>query len=204
LTQNPDYCYLVKQSDVDGYIGDILMERQTPMNESGDERLNQIQAELAAILEERLGALNKFLQVTESATRRIIAADVEMERHRINESRLKAEQHNIEAEVVLARESVSTIRAENARKAAERDRLNDDISGHERAIRELDANAELARKKIAGLESEANTLREENTTLRTKVKTLQENILRMQRLKDELMNSVTGLAKQLRQASGAE
>lgn len=204
MTQNPDYCYLGKQFDVDGYIADILMERQTQMSDSGDDRLNQIQAELAAVLEERLGALNKILQTTESMTRRIIAADVELERHRLNGAKLHAEQESIEAEVVQARESVNNIRTENARMSAESDRLNEELGRHERTIRELDADAERARKQISSLELTANTLREENTTLRTKVKTLQENIVRMQRLKDELMSSVTGLAAQLRQASGTE
>jgi chromosome segregation ATPase len=174
------------------------------MSDADNDRLKQIQVELTAILEERLGALNQILQTTESATRRIIAADVEMERHRLNQAKLEIEQTNIEAEVLDARERVSVVRTKNAEISAEADRLGAEIARRERDVRELDAEAERSRQRIVALEAEAITLREENASLRTKVKTLQENIVRMQRLKEELMSSVTGLAQQLRQASGTE
>ena len=67
----------------------------------------------------------------------------------------------------------------------------------EREIREFDGEVERSRQQIVALEAEANALREENNALRTKVKTLEENITRMRRLKEELMNSVTGLAQQI-------
>jgi len=174
------------------------------MSDAGDDRLKQIQSELTAILEERLGALNQVLQSTEAATRRIIAADVEMERHRLNQATLQAEQENIEAQVIDARERVGAVRSQNAKLNAEQERLSSEIARREREVRELDAEAERSRQRIAALEAEGITLREENASLRTKVKTLQENIVRMQRLKEELMSSVTGLAQQLRQASGTE
>lgn len=174
------------------------------MSETKDDRLQQIQTELTAILEERLGALHTVLRNTESTTRQIIAADVELERHNFNQTKLATELESIEQKVAQAREHLDTVQGKVAALTVEHEQLSADVEKREQEVRSLDAEAEKSRQQIASLEEEAGSLREENASLRTKVKTLQENIVRMQRLKDELMSSVTGLAQQLRQASGTE
>mgnify|MGYP001065726471 CR=1 FL=1 len=68
-----------------------------------DDRLEQIQSELAGILEERLGALDRVLQKTESSTRRIIAASVEAERHEAHVKRLEIERTSVGEEVTQCR-----------------------------------------------------------------------------------------------------
>ena len=45
------------------------------------DRLDQIQEELSGILEERLGTLARVLQTSEATTRRIVAAEMELQRH---------------------------------------------------------------------------------------------------------------------------
>ena len=169
-----------------------------------DDRLEQIQTELAGILEERLGALDRVLQLTESNTRRIIAASIETERHLSSVQRLESERITVEEEVLRVRSQADEIRNHHAGLIQERDRTRAEVHRLEQEVRESDVEVERNRQRIATLEAEANTLREENGALRTKVKTLEENIVRMQRLKEELMSSVTGLAQQLRQASGSE
>ena len=169
-----------------------------------DDRLEQIQAELAGILEERLGALDRILQQTESSTRRIIAANVEAERHQAHVQRLESERSSAEEEVMRVRGRADEVRNRHAGLIQERDRTRAEVHRLEQEVRESDAEVERNRQRITSLEAEASTLREENNALRTKVKTLEENIVRMQRLKEELMSSVTGLAQQLRQASGTE
>lgn len=169
-----------------------------------DDRLEQIQTELASILEERLGALDRVLQQTEASTRRIIAANVETERHQSHVQRLENERESAEKEVMLVRSQADEVRNRHAGLIQERDRTRADVHRLEQEVRESDAEVERNRQRITALEAESSTLREENNALRTKVKTLEENIVRMKRLKEELMSSVTGLAQQLRQASGTE
>ena len=77
-------------------------------------RLESIQKDLAAILEARLAELTDAMKKTEHATRRIVAAEVELERHHI--SRLQ-----LDSEVELARQqardlesTAETLRRENA------------------------------------------------------------------------------------------
>ncbi len=166
-----------------------------------DDRLEQIQSELAGILEERLGALDRVLQQTESSTRRIIAASVEAERHQAHVQRLEDERASAEEEVARIRARADEVRSRHAGLIQERDRTRAEVHRLEQEIREADAEVERNRQRITSLEAEASTLREENNAQRTKVKTLEENITRMQRLKEELMSSVTGLAQQLRQTS---
>ena len=174
------------------------------MSATEDNRLQAIQDELTAILEARLGALHAVLQNTESITRRIISADVELERHNFNQTKLETELSGIDQKVEQARAQVEDVTGKVASLTVEHEQLSAEIEKKEQEVRTLDLEANGARKQIAALEEEAGALREENASLRTKVKTLQENIVRMQRLKDELMSSVTGLAQQLRQASGTE
>ncbi|MFT5681583.1 MAG: chromosome segregation ATPase [Myxococcota bacterium] len=166
-----------------------------------DDRLEQIQSELAGILEERLGALDRVLQKTESSTRRIISANVEAERHQARIQRLDSERVIVEEEVTQVRTRADEVHSQHAGLIQARDRTRAEVHRLEQEIRESDAEVERNRQRIVSLEAEANTLREENNAQRTKVKTLEENIMRMQRLKAELMSSVTGLAQQLRQTS---
>lgn len=166
-----------------------------------DDRLEQIQSELAGILEERLGALDRVLQKTESSTRRIIAASVEAERHEAHVTRLELERTSAEEAVKQARARADEVRSQHAGLIQDRDRTRAEVHRLEQEIREADTEVERNRQRIVGLETESSTLREENSALRAKVKTLEENIMRMQRLKEELMSSVTGLAQQLRQTS---
>ncbi|MEC8423281.1 MAG: hypothetical protein VX000_05860, partial [Myxococcota bacterium] len=55
-----------------------------------------------------------------------------------------------------------------------------------------------------GLEAEQDELRSENASLKTKLKTLEENISRMQRLKEELMSSISGLTAQMSGLAGGD
>lgn len=174
------------------------------MSDSQTDRLQQIQQELSTILEERLSALSQVMQATEATTRRIISADIELERHRLNQDRFDAERTALEENVHKLRLQAEEIRRKHAGLLAEQDQLKTEVERRESENRQLDAAVERHRQRIGALEAEGKTLREENANLRTKVKTLEENIIRMQRLKDELMSSVTGLAQQLRQASGTE
>ena len=63
---------------------------------------------------------------------------------------------------------------------------------------------ETLREEVQQAETDASSLRNENTSLRTKAKTLQENVTRMRQLRDELMSSIRGLTQQMSGLAGGD
>jgi chromosome segregation ATPase len=167
------------------------------MSDATADRLQEIQGELASILEARLGELTHALRSTEGTTRRIIGAEIEIERHRSGRDALEAELRGLSAEVEAARASAEQVRANHAQLFDERDVLRAEVERLEREVREADAEAERTRQRVAALTDEAEMLRNENISLKTKMKTLEENITRLRRLKEELASSISGLTSQM-------
>lgn len=167
------------------------------MSDATADRLQEIQGELASILEARLGELTRTLRSTEGITRRIIGAEIEIERHRAGRDALEAELKSLSAEVDTAREGAERVRQQHAQLFDERDGLRGEVERLEREVREADAEAERTRQRVSVLTDEAEMLRTENISAKTKMKTLEENIARLRRLKEELESSISGLTSQL-------
>ena len=140
-------------------------------------RLESIQKDLAAILEARLAELTDAMKKTEHATRRIVAAEVELERHHISRS------------------SAEEVRMHHTQLSQERDLAVADLQKLERETRELDSEVELARQQARDLESTAETLRRENAALKSKLKTMEENIARLRQMQKELMSSMSEITQ---------
>lgn len=172
------------------------------MSDETTARLEKIQAELATILEARLQELNLVLASTEQVARRIIAAEMEVERHRGAGARHQEQVATLEAEVAEARGNAQEIRERHAAMLSERDRAREDLGRLEREVREADGEVEQTRERVKLLDGEAAALRGENAALKTKLRTLEENIARMKRLKEELMSSITGLTQQMSGLTG--
>jgi chromosome segregation ATPase len=170
-------------------------------DDTGD-RLARINAELSEVLEQRLGVLAEAVAASERVTRRIIAAEVEIERHNQHRTALEQEVTDLEGRVGEDRKRWEGAKGEMARLVAERDIMQETVA---QLDRDLDATrSEVAdlRTRSGGLEGEAEALRNENTALRTKHKTLEENLTRMRQLKDELMSSISGLTQQMSGLAG--
>lgn len=166
------------------------------------ERLEAIQAELSSILQERLTELNRTLRETESTTRRIIGAEIELERHR-------ASQGSLDTQLARMRDAVDADRASADELDARRSALVDEQGQQasrlqllEAEVRELGTQADRDRGQVAELEAEAERLRSENASLRTKQKTLEENLQRMRKIKDDLEGSISGLTAQMSTLAG--
>ena len=181
----------------------LITPREATMSKNEDQ-LETIQKQLTAIVQDRLGALDAVLRTTENLTRRIIAAEIETGRHRDQHAQLTSELDTLTQEVEQSRELSNTVRTRHTALLDERNRLRGEIERLDRIVRDLDGQVTHDQQIQAARESEVKELQTENNSLRKKVKTLEDNIVRMQRLKEELMSSVTGLAQQLRQASGSE
>ncbi len=172
------------------------------MSEATTERLEAIQAELAEILEARLRDLNQMLRGTESTTRRIVSAELELERHKARGQLLEDEIGDLESQVESARASTSGIRERHESLQQQRDEAAQEAERIQGDVRKADEDLRSTREQVTRLEAEAETLRSENAALKAKLKTLEENIARMRRLKEELMSSISGLTQQMTGLAG--
>lgn len=172
-------------------------------SDASTDRLSQLQAELAQILEARLATVHTALQQTERTTRRIIAAELDIERSRSTQARLQAELKRLEAEVSGHAQERAAIESRHAEVQAQRDGQLEELARMEADVREADANTERTRRKLRSLEDEADSLREENANLKTKLRTIEENIARMRSLREEIMNSISEQTNQMKGLAGA-
>ena len=173
------------------------------MNDVTTDRLKEIQSELAAILEARLAALTESMRGTEGVTRRIVAAEIEIERHRSARTQLDAELSSLQADLSALTARSAEAQDGRRRLSAEREALAVQVEGVEREVREIDAETAKMRQKVGSLNEEADSLRAENSNLKMKLKTMEENITRMRRLKEELMSSISGLTAQMTGLAGS-
>ncbi|MEC8422238.1 MAG: hypothetical protein VX000_00600, partial [Myxococcota bacterium] len=104
------------------------------MSDAHTDRLQAIQAELASILEDRLAALDAALRGSEGTTRRIIGAEVELERHRATSVRLASEVSALEEELSVARDRAASLRNQHGELIAERDELRNNMASLEREV----------------------------------------------------------------------
>ena len=167
------------------------------MSDDTTNRLQHVQAELAEILEARLSELTSAMKQTEALTRRIVSAEVELERHGSSTGALEAEIMSLDAELNSARARAAEVRSQHGALTGERERLRAEIQRLEREMREVDAEVEQSRKRAKDLESTSESLLSENNTLKAKTRTLEENVTRMRQLQKELMSSISGLTQQM-------
>ena len=172
------------------------------MADDTSERLARVQAELAAVLEERLGVLSDALANSERTTRRIIAAEVELERNLQAKEAMSGEVGQLEVQVREARSRCEETRKRHDQLVTERETLQKKELDLDKELDESRSAVATTRSRVEDLEKEADSLRNENTALRTKVKTLEENLTRMRQLKDELMSSISGLTQQMSGLAG--
>ena len=169
---------------------------------SSTDRLEQIQHELAAILEERLGSLATVLRASESITRRIVATEMEIERHTQDRSRLEAELATLRAAADTYGSQSQRLLDEHSELLAFRDEQRASVARLEAEVREADGENERARRRMSQLEEEASALREDNADLKMKLRTIEENIARMKALREEIMSSISGQTAHMKRLAG--
>jgi len=167
------------------------------MNDDTTSRLEAIQRDLAAILEARLSELNQSMKNTELLTRRIVSAEIEIERLTAGRSQLEGDLGALEDEVRAARSRSEEIRGAHGQLSAARDSARAEVLRLEREVQEIDAETEQSRARTRELEGTAENLRRENAGLKIKLKTLEENVTRMRQIQKELMSSMSELTVQM-------
>lgn len=174
------------------------------MNDDTSARLQAIQRDLASILEARLSELTETMKGTELLTRRIIGAEVELERQNASRGPMEGELAALEDQVRAARGRGEEIRVAHAQLSQARDGARAEVQRLEREVQEIDAEAEQNRQRVRELENQSEILRRENAALKVKLKTLEENVQRMRQLQKELMSSMSELTHQMTSVAGGD
>lgn len=161
------------------------------------DRLTQISTELAGILETRIQELMAAMRQAEQTTRQIVSTEMEIGRYRQLQESLGGEIGALQGELETLRARAEEVRDQHGGLTEERDRVRELVNRQEREVREADVQIEEGRTRLRSLEDEAEVLRRENADLKTKIRTLEENVGRMRKLKEELMLSISGLTAQM-------
>jgi chromosome segregation ATPase len=170
--------------------------------DNSTDRLDDIQQELAAILESRLGELSRILHRNEVTTRRIVATEMEIKRHESDAIRMESELDQLRdnaAEIAGRRIQLESQHADGLR---DRSDQKASLEALEIEVRDADSENSSAARRLAQLEEEAGALRQDNADLKTKLRTIEENIARMRSLREEIMSSISEGTSQLKRLSG--
>lgn len=165
-------------------------------NEVGN-RLNEISTELASILEVRIAELTNAMKSAEQVTRQIVSTEMEISRYRQLQDSLGGELGDLKRELGALRARADEVRSQHGGMLSEREKVREELARAERDAREAGVEAERSRTKVKELESETAVLKKENDGLQGRLKNLEESVARMRKLKEELMQSMTGLSKEM-------
>ncbi len=164
------------------------------MSTATADRLNQISEELKSILETRLQELAGAMRGTEQATRQIVATEMEIARYTqiTADSRVELAALKKDADEVRARaEEAGSHRNEII---AERDAARDGLARAEREARDAGTQVSDLRARLRGLELEGESLRREAEEISARVKSAEENVARLRKLREELMQQMSALS----------
>jgi chromosome segregation ATPase len=162
------------------------------MSTQSADRLNQISAELATLLEARISELVSAMKGAEQATRQIVSTEMEIARYRQVVEALTADRASIQKEATELGARAEAVRGEHAELVRGRDRLRDEVTAAERAITSQ-------REQNRQLQVTADGLVKETDELRARVKTLEDNISRMRKMREELLSGIGNLTRDMSQ-----
>ena len=165
-------------------------------------RLDVIQQELAAILESRLGELSRILHLNEVTTRRIVATEMEIKRHESDAIRMEGELDQLRDTAAEIASRRMQLEGEHAGVLQNSTQQMAALEALETQVRDADSENASAARRLAQLEEEAGALRQDNAELKTKLRTIEENIARMRSLREEIMSSISEGTSQLKRLSG--
>jgi len=168
------------------------------------DRLDQIQQELAGILETRLAALTTTLQATEATSRRIVAAEMEIQRATRDQARLTAEIGQIESDAQRFLKERESLKSKHSKALKDREKKLKSLEELQKVVATADAENSSARSQLAELEAQEGALKKENSDLKAKLRTIEENIARMTALRDEIMHSISDQSAYMKRLAGAE
>lgn len=162
------------------------------MSTPSADRLNQISAELATLLEARIAELVTAMKGAEQATRQIVSTEMEIARYRQVIEALGADRASIQKEADEIGARAKAVQGEHAELVRERDRLRDELTAAEKSLA-------AQREENRQLQATADGLVKETDELRGRVKTLEDNISRMRKMREELLSGIGSLTRDMSQ-----
>ena len=160
-------------------------------------RLQEINTELTSILETRIAELTAVMRAAEQTTRQIVATEIEIGRYRQIQGSTGPELEQLQSERQSLGLRVDELRADHSKLTQARDDARNEVLRLQQEQREFDGETEKLRAQQRSLEEESETLRRENNDFKSRIRTLEENIARMRKLKEEMMLSISGLTAQM-------
>lgn len=170
-------------------------DRENPLMSTGTaDRLNQISEELKSILETRLQELAGAMRGTEQATRQIVATEMEIARYNQITSDSRTELATLRKDAEDVRVRAEEAGAHRNSIIAERDASREALTLADREAREAGTQVGDLRARLRGLELEGESLRREAEEISARVKAAEENVARLRRLREELMQQMSALS----------
>ncbi len=163
------------------------------MSTNTTERLQAIEVELRSILQERITELMQVTRGAEEATRRIVSAEMEISQNRQLRENLESEIERVRGDVTALRGRVDEARSAHQSLFAERDQIRRSIESIERDAILARREIEVSRNRMARLRDERETLQQETLSFQNKLTTLEENVNRMRKLREEVLSSINAM-----------
>ena len=164
------------------------------MSTATADRLNQISEELKSILETRLQELAGAMRSTEQATRQIVATEMDIARYNQITSDSRSELAGLRKDADDVRLRAEEAGSHRNEIIAERDSSREALARAERDARDAGTQVGDLRARLRGVELEGESLRREAEEISIRVKSAEENVARLRRLREELMQQMSALS----------
>jgi chromosome segregation ATPase len=161
------------------------------------DRLQTIQEELNDILQERIAVLQGAMSSAEETARQIVASELEAARVRQVRVDLDGRISGVQIDLDALTAQADEVRSSHGAVVTARDELRLELTRLRRETVEAEREVQAARIQTRKLEKESDSLRHENVELKLKLRTLEDNVGRMRKLREELLSSISSLSEQM-------
>lgn len=161
------------------------------------DRLQSIQEELDNILRGRIAELQTAMTSAEETARQIVASEFEAARVRQVREDLDGRIAGVQSDLDALEAQSEEVRAGHGATIKLRDELNMELKRLIEETEEAEREVQGARIRTRKLEKESDSLRQENVELKLKLRTLEDNVSRMKKLREELLSSISSLSQQM-------
>ncbi len=153
-------------------------------------KLQDLQAQLQGELDARIAELNQAIEATETTTRQILSAEIEIARHQQASSGLEADAARLHKEQESLGTRTQKLRTDHASLVEERNLLRLQFEGLQEEEGDVKKEVDDLKKKVKKAEATNEKLTGEKDSLGSKLNALEENIKMMKQLKSDLMKSI--------------
>jgi len=154
------------------------------------DRLQAIEAELKSILDQRISELMAAMRESESTTRKIIAAEMEITQSRQLREGLEVEMERLQSDVTATRARVDDIRQTHSTLWADRDSLREQLHTVELEVESSEREIKNSRSRLELLTEKRDKLSTENQDLQVELAAIEEAVAQMEAIREKLQAQV--------------